>query len=144
LLDHHRDNFSPASDESGMTVFVAKSAPRGQQLRFSLVGEGTAPREAQGDNNMGAGEGTSSGPGGGLGTPIGAPAPLSAMRRSTSAPETRTAPPAIGGVSVLDAIKDELFQIESDREAGKISEDEYASAKSGLDALLHRQMKKAN
>jgi hypothetical protein len=187
------ENFSPASDESGMTVFVAKSIPPGEQLRFSLAGEGTAPREAQGDNNMGAGEGTSSGPGGGLGTPIGAPAPLSATRwyvmgvvliglsagvvwlirykpapaiisrvsrvapdlhasstrRSASAdrqapPETRTAPPAIGGVSVLDAIKDELFQIESDHVSGKISEEEYASAKSGLDALLRRQMKKAN
>jgi hypothetical protein len=186
------ENFSPASDESGMTVFVAKSIPPGEQLRFSLTGEGTAPREAQGDNNMGAGQGTSSGPGGGLGNPIGAPAPLSATRwyimgvvliglsagvvwlirykpasavisrasgstpnfhasttsRSAPAdrqapPETRTAPPAIGGVSVLDAIKDELFQIESDRVAGKISEQEYASAKGGLDALLRRQMKKA-
>jgi hypothetical protein len=186
-------DFSPASDESGMTVFVAKNIPLGQQLRFSLAGEGTAPREAQGDNDMAAGQGTSSGPGGGLGNPIGAPAPLSATRwyimgvvliglsvgvvwlirhkpapavisrvsrgapdlhasstsRSASAdqhvpPQTRTAPPAVGGVSVLDAIKDELFQIESERVAGKISEEEYASAKSGLDALLLRQIKKAN
>jgi hypothetical protein len=73
----------------------------------------------------------------------------SSTSRSASAdqhvpPQTRTAPPAVGGLSVLDAIKDELFQIESERVAGKISEEEYASAKSGLDALLLRQIKKAN
>ena len=186
------ESFSPASDESGMTVFVAKSISPGQQLRFSLAGEGTAPREAQADK-AGPGPGTSSAPGGGLGTPIGAPEPMGATRwymmgivvialaggvvwlirykpapaltsqvsrsapdlyaPSTSGsslpdreapPERRTTVPATPGGSVLHAIKDELFQIESDRVAGKISEEEYAATRSGLDALLRRQMKKAN
>jgi hypothetical protein len=185
------ESFSPASDESGMTVFVAKSISPGQQLNFSLAGEGTAPREAQGGTMGGApgGEANSSAPGGGLGTPIGSPDPLSGARwyilgillaaligaavwltrrkavagsapaeasgagtlrsslstylagRSSSTPARPSAPPASTG-SMLDALKEELFQLESDRLQGKISAQDYQTAKSGLDALLRRHMKK--
>jgi hypothetical protein len=187
------DSFSPASDESGMTVFVAKSISPGQQLKFGLAGEGTAPREAQG-GTMGGGEGNAagnpsgnpSGPGGGLGTPIGAPDPLGGARwfllglvlvglaggvvwmikrkpvvaaaspsaggapsshaspsiarraPAESRPPQRSAPPS----SMLDALKEELFQLEADRLQGKISQQEYEKAKGGLDALMRRHMKK--
>jgi hypothetical protein len=181
------ESFSPARDESGMTVFVAKSISPGQELRFSLAGEGTAPREAQADNT-GGGQENPPGPGGGLGTPIGAPDPLSGARwyvlggalialaggvvwlvrykpRATAASnvsgasalsyapssrspsmraETRAAQRATSSFSVLDAIKEELFQLESDRVEGKISQEEYQAAKKGLDALLRRQIKKAD
>lgn len=43
--------------------------------------------------------------------------------------------------TVLDALKEDLFQLESDRLAGKISQQEYDKAKAGLDLLLRRQMK---
>jgi hypothetical protein len=168
-----------------MTVFVAKSVSPGQQLKFALAGEGTAPREAQG--GTGGGEGSRGGnpvaPGGGLGTPIGAPSPLgnagwfilglvlvglaggvvwmikrrpvgeavlpasasshasasgSRGARAASSPRQRTASPG----SVLDALKDELFQLEVDRLHGKISQQEYQTAKSGLDVLMRRHMKK--
>lgn len=184
------ESFSPASDESGMTVFVAKSISPGQQLKFALAGEGTAPREAQG-GTMGGGEGNPAGnpaaPGGGLGTPIGAPDPLGSARwfllglvvvglaggvvwmikrkpvveaaASTaggappsslaSRPIARTAPAesrlpqrAAPPSSMLDALKDELFQLEADRLQGKISQQEYETAKKGLDALMRRHMKK--
>jgi hypothetical protein len=46
------------------------------------------------------------------------------------------------GSNVLDAIKDELFQLETDRLEGKVSQQDYEAAKRGLDALLRRQMKK--
>lgn len=43
--------------------------------------------------------------------------------------------------TVLDALKEDLFQLESDRLDGKISQQEYDKAKAGLDLLLRRQMK---
>jgi hypothetical protein len=196
------ESFSPASDESGMAVFVAKSISPGQQLSFSLAGEGTAPREAQADANMGAGQADSGKPGGGLGAPIGASEPTSSVRwyvlgvvlialaggavwivkrkpgsagashvsggdsashastsskppssKSSSSKPSSSKPgrseghslqPTTSRSSVLDVIKEELFQLESDRLMGKISQEEYQAAKSGLDALLRRQMKKAD
>jgi len=183
------ESFSPASDESGMTVFVAKSISPGQQLKFALAGEGTAPREAQG-GTMGGGEGNPAGnpsaPGGGLGTPIGAPDPLGSARwfllglvvvglaggvvwMIKRKPAVEAASPAAGGArssyaspaiaraapaesrppqraappsSMLDALKEELFQLEADRLQGKISQQEYEKAKGGLDALMRRHMKK--
>jgi hypothetical protein len=175
------ENFSHASDESGMTVFVAKSISPGEQLKFALAGQGTAPREAQG-GGAGGGEGN---PGGGLGTPVGShdrlssarwfivglvvvglagggvwmmkrkpvaaatppaapssssPAAVSRSIQSESNPRQRLTSPS----SVLDALKDELFQLESERLEGKISQQEYESAKVGLDALLRRHMKKTD
>lgn len=175
--------FSPATDEDGMTVFVAKSLPAGQNVKFSISGEGSAPREAQG----GGGEGASASPapGGGLGPPIGSPEPLGnsrwyilggvivivaafaiwmvrrkpgteALVPAGSATPART-PSARRDVSrgeayapwsnestgsVLDALKEELFQLETDRLQGKISQQDYAAAKAGLDTLFRRQMKK--
>ena len=179
------ESFSPATDESGMTVFVAKSISPGQNLRFSLSGEGSAPREAQG-SNMAGGETNSAAPGGGIGTPIGTPDPLSntrwyllgalvvvlvggavwTIRRKPASPvEARTqvpdssssssssslapvAPPSVSRASssalILDALKEELFQLESDRVKGKISDQEYEAAKSGVNALLRRHMKKSD
>jgi hypothetical protein len=43
--------------------------------------------------------------------------------------------------SILNALKEELFQLESDRLHESISAQEYEKQKAGLDALLRRQMK---
>jgi hypothetical protein len=162
-------------------VFVAKSLTAAQPVKFSVAGEGSAaPREAAG---MPADQ--ASVPGGGLGAPIDAPAPLSASRglvmgaflviltggafwliresrrtrtRSVSGvsaafeeiTDTVTHPtyappsrPAIYSGGILDVLKEELFQLESDRLHEKISQVEYEAAKAGLDALLRRHMKQA-
>jgi hypothetical protein len=42
---------------------------------------------------------------------------------------------------MLDVLKDELFQLETDRVNGKISQQEYEKSKAGLDTLFRRQMK---
>jgi hypothetical protein len=55
-----------------------------------------------------------------------------ASRKSQPAPEQNP---------MLDALKDELFQLETDRMNGKIAQKDYEAAKAGLDALLRRQMK---
>jgi hypothetical protein len=173
--------FVPDSDQAGLAVFVAKSLTAAQAVKFSVAGEGSAaPREAAG---MPAGQ--ASAPGGGLGAPIDAPAPLSSSRgfvmgaflvilaggafwliresrrtraRSVSGvsaafeeiPDAVTHPtyappsrPAIYSGGILDLLKEELFQLESDRLHEKISQPEYEAAKAGLDALLRRHMKQA-
>jgi len=43
---------------------------------------------------------------------------------------------------MLDALKEELFQLEADRLQGKISQQDYEKAKDGMDALMRRHMKK--
>jgi hypothetical protein len=64
--------------------------------------------------------------------PKAAPAPSRAAKAKTN--------PQPGGM--LDAIKDELFQLESDRLQGTVSQEEYEDAKRGLESLLRRHMKK--
>jgi len=44
--------------------------------------------------------------------------------------------------SLLDALKEELFQLETDRLQGKISQQDYATARAGLDMLFRRHIKK--
>ncbi|HET7871825.1 MAG TPA: hypothetical protein VFL42_04895 [Terriglobales bacterium] len=68
----------------------------------------------------------------GISEPPAAPAPSRAAQAKTN--------PRTG--SMLDAIKDELFQLESDRLQGTISQQEYEDAKRGLESLLRRHMKK--
>jgi hypothetical protein len=43
---------------------------------------------------------------------------------------------------MLDVLKDELFQLETDRVSGKVSQEEYEKSKAGLDTLFRRQMKR--
>jgi hypothetical protein len=182
------ENFSQALDESGMTVFVAKSISPGQQLKFALAGEGTAPQDAD-SGSMGSGEGSRAGknlgaPDGGLAKPIRAPDPLgnarwfilglvvvglpgvvwmrkrkpvasaaSPVSPSSYAPtsasgstqsESNPRPRSTSAGSMRDALKDELFELESERLQGKISQSEYETAKKGVDALLRRHMNKAD
>ena len=53
--------------------------------------------------------------------------------------QTQTAKPQ---GDMLDVLKDELFQLETDRVNGKISQEEYEKSKAGLDTLFRRQMKR--
>lgn len=46
------------------------------------------------------------------------------------------------GSGVLDAIKEELFQLETDRVQGKLTEKEYETSKAGLETLMRRHLKK--
>jgi hypothetical protein len=43
---------------------------------------------------------------------------------------------------MLDVLKNELFQLETDRVSGNISQEEYEKSKAGLDTLFRRQMKR--
>jgi hypothetical protein len=61
--------------------------------------------------------------------------------RGVQSPDPRRSTPQ---TSLLDALKDELFQLETDRLQGKISPQDYDKAKAGLDMLFRRHMKKPN
>jgi len=107
-------------------------------------------------------------PGGGLGAPIDAPDPLYNYRaiilgafavvlvmggfyvvsktnhqqRPAVAEGPRIDAPVTGDRStiLLEAMKEELFQLEVERQQGKISEEEYAKAKSALDETMRRAL----
>ncbi|HET6934300.1 MAG TPA: hypothetical protein VFI72_05635 [Candidatus Angelobacter sp.] len=178
--------FSPAADEAGMTVYVAKSVPKGQQLKFSLAGQGVAPSE---DQAAAAQPASTAAPGGGLGTPNNAPDPLSGsrwyiiigmvavlaagayfllLRKPRQAPAAAAPTPAParpqpktrgqqkaaspspqvsagsnGHGGVIEALKEELFQLESDRVQGKISPEEYEASRRGIETLMKRQMSRS-
>jgi hypothetical protein len=166
-------SFSQDADEAGMAVFYVKNVPAHEQVRFSVAGEGAAPREAQGE------EAAQSAP---ASTPLSDAAgtrssafwyllagmivlvaggafwlwhrsagPSQEQERTTSAAKRHAKAHRSGGPaseendsqeSMLDALKDELFQLEQDRLEGKISAEEYAQSKAGIDALIRRQLKK--
>jgi hypothetical protein len=166
-------SFSQDADEAGMAVFFVKNVPAHEQVRFSVAGEGAAPREAQG------GEAAQSTP---ARTPLSDAAgtrssafwyvlagmivlvaggafwlwrrsagPSQEQERTASAAKRHAKARRSGGPaseesasqeSMIDALKDELFQLEQDRLEGKISAEEYAQSKAGIDALIRRQLKK--
>jgi hypothetical protein len=66
---------------------------------------------------------------------VAAPAPAPAAR----APSQLSSAPTL----LLQALKEELFQLELDRQQGKISDAEYASAKAALDQTLARAITRA-
>lgn len=123
-----------------------------------------------GGDAMGGGQaaGRDNRPGGGLGAPIDAPDPLHNYRavilgvfavvlvmggfyivtRSNHrahpavAEGPRIDAPVTGDRSaiLLEAMKEELFQLEVERQQGKLSEEEYAKAKSALDETMRRAL----
>ncbi len=108
-------------------------------------------------------------PGGGLGAPIDAPDPLHDYRvyllgafalvlvmggalhrvaiQSPAGGRRRRGGGGAGAGkqahALLDAMKEELFQLELDRQQGKISAEEYAKAKSALDETMKRALARA-
>ena len=70
--------------------------------------------------------------------PGGAATLLPATAISTGAHATAPAGPA--GGSLLTALKDELFALETDRLQGKLSEEEFATQKAALEVVLRRAL----
>ena len=54
----------------------------------------------------------------------------------------RPAGAPVGPAVLLDALKEEMFQLESDRAQGRMSQQEYGAAKSALDKTLQRVVKR--
>lgn len=140
-------------EEMGLLVYVAQNASPGDNVSYTVSGTGTAPQPDQ-EAQQGGAENTNR-PGGGIGAPINTPDPLSKYRwwiiglvalvmvagagYVMSRQETAAAPPVGDPKALLEsAIKEELFALESEKIAGKISPEEYAQARAGLDRLMKR------
>ncbi|MGB7267673.1 MAG: hypothetical protein WBC92_19305, partial [Terracidiphilus sp.] len=76
-------------------------------------------------------------------TAVGIPPAYSTPIRST---QLNTAPfgPASHNSALLNALKEELFALESDKIAGTLAPNEYAEQKSALETVLKRALKKAS
>jgi hypothetical protein len=149
-----------------MSVYVAANPAAGAPVGFTVSGTGTVPLDnnAEGNDAGGAAAQTqnpadaTNRPGGGLGTPVNTPDPLFkyrwwiiavvalglvagaayTMSNSGSASAQSANAVAAKPTSVVDMLKEELFQLESDRLQNKISSEEYAKAKAAMDVLMVR------
>lgn len=138
-------------EDAGMEVFVAQNIPAAANVAFTVSGTGTVPLDNSNDQ-AGAAQGGAEAqpkPGGGMAEPINSPDPLYKYRwwligavalalvvgaaYSMSAPAAKNAPE-----NVQQLLKDELFQLETERLESKISPEEYAKAKAALDVLMAR------
>jgi hypothetical protein len=147
-----------------VSLFAASNVDSKSKLAFEIQGTGELPREQAGEGN-GGGQQANNRPGGGLGVPNEQPDPLrngqwlflgvltvflaaGAVYVYTSKPQPAiaAAKPSKGknrsGSILLEAMKEELFQLESDRLEGKITPQEYESSKAALDKTLQRAVKR--
>jgi hypothetical protein len=141
------------------TVAGSGSLPREDQ------GAQSAQQADSGGQDAGA---PGSQPGGGMATPINTPDPLTKykwwilsvlalllaagaaflLRKPASAPALGAvsaqvyAGPAARNAALLNALKEELFALESERIAGTLAPAEYAEAKAALETVLKRALKR--
>ena len=163
--------FSQDNDEQGLNVYFVKNAPPNQPVKFSVSGEGLISNAATGGGEaQPAGGGSAPAPSSSGGTSgvlwfVGSAIVILIgggifvlWRRSTTAKvgsSPKNAKPAAKAraqaqgqpaksepADMLEVLKDELFQLETDKLNGKISQEEYEKTKAGLDTLFRRQMKR--
>jgi hypothetical protein len=138
--------FAQDVDEAGLAVFFAKNVPANQEIKFSVsdLASGTSGAlwfvVAAIMILIG---------GGGFvmwrksaGARAAVNDPKAARLGSKARAQAQSAKPEQS--DMLDVLKNELFQLETDRVSGKISQQEYEKSKAGLDTLFRRQMKKNN
>jgi hypothetical protein len=148
-----------------VNFFIAKNVTPKQKVAFAISGTGAMPREpeqAAAPRNGGA-PGEPAGPGGGLGVPNERPDPLHSGQwlflgvlslflaaggvfvYTSNQNVAATAGPAIPqdrSALLMEAMKEEVFQLESDRLHGKINPQDYQTAKAALDKTLQRAVQR--
>jgi hypothetical protein len=159
--------FAQDSDEAGLAVYFAKNVLPNQTVRFSVAGEGLIGAQnanAAQSSAPGTAPVKTAGSGVAAWIIIGAIVVLIAgswlllWRRSAKSPvivpaagprpaakasaQAHLQPAQAAQGDMLEVLKDELFQLETDRLSGKITQEEYEKSKAGLDTLFRRQMKK--
>lgn len=152
-----------APEIRGVDVHSAPSNAQDTQLAFEISGEGVLPQQQEEPSQQAGGRPAEDNrPGGGLGVPNERPNPLSSGQwgflgvltlfmvggaaflfiTTHSSKVAVAAQPKNQSASLLDALKEEMFQLEADKIHGKIGNDEYNSAKAALDKTLQRAMKR--
>jgi hypothetical protein len=148
-----------------VNFFIAKNVTPKQKVAFAISGKGEMPREpeqASAPNTNGR-RGEPSGPGGGMGVPNERPDPLRSGQwlflgvlslflaaggvfvYTSNQNAAVTAGPAVPqdrSALLMEAMKEEVFQLESDRLHGKINPQDYQTAKAALDKTLQRAMQR--
>jgi len=148
-----------------VNFFIAKNVSPQQKASFEIAGQGEMPRdEAAAPAPRANGRGEPAGPGGGLGVPNERPDPLHngqwmflgvlslflaagatfiyTSNQNVPAAATAGSKPKDRSGVLLEAMKEEVFQLESDRLQGKISPQDYTTAKAALDKTLQRAVQR--
>ena len=148
-----------------VNFFIAKNVTPKQKVAFAISGKGEMPREQEQASAPGSGgaRGEPAGPGGGLGLPNERPDPLHSGQwlflgvlslflaaggvfvYTSNQNVAATAGPAIPqdrSTLLMEAMKEEIFQLESDRLNGKINPQDYQTAKAALDKTLQRAVQR--
>lgn len=186
--------WAPVQDEVDAQTFVARNLGANDVAEFTVSGQGQLPRPTEQGDATGQGQGTSPAgvaptaeananatrekPGGGLGTPIDTPDPLSKYKWwiiagvglalaagagfLLSRPQNTSATPSAAGATpvgpspvptahnpvasstLLGVLRDELFQLESDKLTGRITEAQYARVKPALEIVLQNALERQN
>jgi hypothetical protein len=163
--------FAQDNDEAGLNVYFVKNAAANQPVKFSVSGEGLIGNAAAGaSEGQPAGGGPASAPSSSAGSSgvlwfvgsaivifIGGGAFVLWRRGATAKADSgfknakatgkaraqaQGQPAKSEPADMLAVLKDELFQLETDKLNGKISQEEYEKTKAGLDTLFRRQMKR--
>jgi hypothetical protein len=158
--------FQSSLQDPSFLTFVAKDIVPGKALEFTVSGNGTLPREDQGSQAAPGAQ-----PGGGMANPIGTPDPIpnkykwwiltvavlvmvivaafmlrkpSAESASDAGNARAFASPAARNAALLNALKEELFALESDKIAGTLAPAEYAELKAALETVLKGALKRSS
>ncbi len=141
----------------GVNFYIAKDVTPRQQIGFEISGSGVMPTEPEQ-----APGGADNRPGGGMAPPNEMPDPLHSGQwlflivlslfltaGAVYVFTTNKNTVALAGASskskagtLLEAMKEEVFQLESDRLQGKISAEDYQTAKAALDKTLQRAVQR--
>ena len=130
----------------------------GKQVAFEISGTGSLPQDDQGQQQAN-GRAEDNRPGGGLGVPNEKPNPISSGQWAFLGvlslflagggvlvffmnQQNASAVQPQGGAVVMNALMEEMFQLESDKAQGKVTQQEYNIAKATLDRTLQRTMKR--
>ena len=163
---------NPRDPDTTVAVASNVQAGQMLGFKISGTGVMSDGGQQEGESAPGPSQGRDSRPGGGLGPPIEAPHPLQqymwyilgvfAVALTAGAiitarrPAAAGAPPEAGAVghavqppaasgpgALLQALKEELFQLEMEHKQGAISQQEYDKAKAALDQTLERALKRS-
>lgn len=147
-------------------AFVARNALPSEPLEFTVSGDGQLPRDTAGNQSGAASSNVAAGgdpntdtrPGGGLGTPVDKDAErdpwtkyrwwiiagLGLVFAAAAGFLLKTpAKPSLAkpeSDSALQVLRDEMFSLETDRLAGRVSEAQYAELKTAYDVVLRRAL----
>lgn len=150
-----------------VNFFIARNVTAQQRVAFEISGKGEMPREPEqkeDTSNGRGGRGEPAGPGGGLGLPNERPDPLHSGQwlflgvlslflaagavfvytSNQNVPAGAAGPvqPQDRPAMLMEAMKEEVFQLESDRLQGKINPQDYQVAKAALDKTLQRAVQR--